>query len=110
MSKDVWVVAAPPGGVVTQIGSDHARGVWVEGVSWERSLADHGALRAQFTLQRRPELEWPDLQPFTPITIYKGGSVAWSGRVQETPTIRGRENLITVQCEGWAAHLKDDAL
>jgi hypothetical protein len=110
MAKDLVVIVTPPGGTITQLGSDLARGVWVEGASWEHSLADHGALRAQFTLRRRAEQEWPDLQPFTPVVIMKSGSVAWTGRIQETPTIRGMENLITVQCEGWPMHLKDDVL
>lgn len=109
MAKDLVVIATPLGGTITQIGSDIARGVWVEDASWEHSIVDHGALRAQFTLRRRPEQEWPDLQPFTPIVIMKSGSVAWSGRVQETPTSRGMDNLITVQCEGWPMHMKDDA-
>jgi hypothetical protein len=110
MAKDLVIIATPPGGTITQIGSDYARGVWVEDASWEHSIVDHGALRAQFTLRRVPERDWPDLQPFTPIGIMKSGAVAWTGRVQETPTMRGMENMITVQCEGWPMHLKDDAL
>lgn len=110
MAKGLTIVAVPPGGQVTQIGTDRRRGVWAEDVSWDHTLPDHGARQAQFTLKRKPEQEWDDLQPFTPIIIYKGGSVGFTGRIQQTPTIRGRQNQITVICEGWPASMKDDAV
>lgn len=110
MARGTTIIAVPPSGQMAQIGTDHRRGVWAEGISWDHSLPDKGARQAQFTLRRKPEQEWPDLQPFTDIQIYKGGSVGFTGRIQQTPTIRGRENSITVICEGWPAHAKDDAI
>lgn len=68
-----------------------------------------GSATAKFDLRRRPHELWPDLQAFTPISVEIGGLPAWSGRLMDTPTREG-EHVLSVQAEGWQAHLDDQAV
>lgn len=92
-----------------QLGSGTLSGVRPENVQTQHG--PNGAEQASFDLRRDPSVDWPDLVPFTPVVIYDEGLVSWTGRIQETPTMRGGvDDKLSVVCEGWQAHLSDDAL
>ena len=97
-----------PGGAPQTLGATLESGVWPEDVQTQHGPG--GAEQARFVLRRNPGVDWPDLLPFTPVTIYDDGAVSWTGRIQETPTQRGgSDDKLEVVCEGWQAHLSDDA-
>jgi len=93
-------------GVWESCGSDHARGIIPENV--ELRSDQWGSSRATFDLRRNPKEFWPDIGAFTPVEIEVGGTRVWSGRVSETPVRDSTDSVISVQCEGWQAHLDDD--
>lgn len=87
-------------------GADRARGVWPENV--ELSADRWGPKSASFELRRDPKSVWPDLGAFTPVEVDVDGVLRWSGRVAQTPVRDDLDSVISVQCEGWQAHLDDD--
>lgn len=94
----------PAGGVWSIPGVDVAPGVVPEQV---RATVDTGGPASlSFTLRRRHDLAWPDLQPGVPAEFEaRGCGLVWSGRVRSAaPTDDG----IAVTCEGWQSHLDDD--
>ena len=105
-AKDVSVRLQSLDGVWESCGSDHARGIIPENV--ELRSDQWGSSRATFDLRRNPKEFWPDIGAFTPIEIEVGGTIVWSGRVSETPVRDSTDSVISVQCEGWQAHLDDD--
>jgi hypothetical protein len=103
--KDVTIRAQALDGTWQTIGGESARGVFPEGVALE---ADQwGSSVASFDLRRDPRAFWPDITAFTPIEVYVGSSLVWSGRVKETPS-QVAQRVMNVQCEGWQFHLDDD--
>ena len=105
-AKDVSVRLQSLDGVWEVCGSDHARGIIPENV--ELRSDQWGSSRATFDLRRNPKEFWPDIGAFTPVEIEVGGVAVWSGRVSETPVRDSTDSVISVQCEGWQAHLDDD--
>ena len=105
-AKDVSVRLQSLDGVWESCGSDHARGIIPENV--ELRSDQWGSSRATFDLRRNPKEFWPDIGAFTPVEIEVGGTIVWSGRVSETPVRDSTDSVISVQCEGWQAHLDDD--
>ncbi len=105
-AKDVSVRLQALDGVWESCGSDHARGIIPENV--ELRSDQWGSSRATFDLRRNPKEFWPDIGAFTPVEIEIGGARVWSGRVSETPVRDSTDSVISVQCEGWQAHLDDD--
>ena len=105
-AKDVSVRLQSLDGVWEVCGSDHARGIIPENV--ELRSDQWGSSRATFDLRRNPKEFWPDIGAFTPVEIEIGGARVWSGRVSETPVRDSTDSVISVQCEGWQAHLDDD--
>jgi len=105
-AKDVSVRLQALDGVWESCGSDHARGIIPENV--ELRSDQWGSSRATFDLRRNPKEFWPDIGAFTPVEIEVGGTRVWSGRVSETPVRDSTDSVISVQCEGWQAHLDDD--
>ena len=105
-AKDVSVRLQSLDGVWESCGSDHARGIIPENV--ELRSDQWGSSRATFDLRRNPKEFWPDIGAFTPVEIEVGGTRVWSGRVSETPVRDSTDSVISVQCEGWQAHLDDD--
>ena len=105
-AKDVSVRLQSLDGVWEVCGSDHARGIIPENV--ELRSDQWGSSRATFDLRRNPKEFWPDIGAFTPVEIEVGGTIVWSGRVSETPVRDSTDSVISVQCEGWQAHLDDD--
>jgi hypothetical protein len=105
-AKDVSVRLQSLDGVWEVCGSDHARGIIPENV--ELRSDQWGSSRATFDLRRNPKEFWPDIGAFTPVEIEIGGASVWSGRVSETPVRDSTDSVISVQCEGWQAHLDDD--
>lgn len=88
-------------------GADRARGVWPENVKGIRADG-WGSKTAGFDLRRDPKAIWPDIGAFTPVQIDIDGIPRWSGRVAQTPVRDDLDSVISVQCEGWQAHLDDD--
>ena len=105
-AKDVTVRLQALDGYWEVCGSDHARGIVPEHV--ELRADQWGSSRATFDLRRNPKEFWPDIGAFTPVEIEVGGARVWSGRVSETPVRDSTDSVISVQCEGWQAHLDDD--
>ena len=105
-AKDVSVRLQALDGFWEVCGSDHARGIIPENV--ELRSDQWGSSRATFDLRRNPKEFWPDIGAFTPVEIEVGGTIVWSGRVSETPVRDSTDSVISVQCEGWQAHLDDD--
>ena len=61
------------------------------------------------TLERKPELTYPDDSPFSTLTVRgPGGEVAWEGRIEKLPDTGGFQSQETVEAVGWQAHLEDD--
>jgi hypothetical protein len=88
------------------LGVDRARGVTPESIT--TTTDTWGPASAAFTLHRDGRLPAPDLAAYTPVEIEVGGKVVWDGRIIETPTRTGAEDVISVQCQGWQYHLDDD--
>lgn len=88
-----------------QLGAGALRGVWPEAV--ELVSDEYGPKTATFELHRDPESAWPDLGAYAPMDAYVGGNLRWSGRIVDAPT-RSADQVISVQAEGWQAHLDDD--
>lgn len=104
-TKDITILVQVLDGSWETVGSDRARGVWPESVTLS---ADHwGPSKASFSLHRDPGMMWPDIGAFTPVNIEVGGTLVWSGRVEETPVSQSNR-VINVQCQGWQYHLDDD--
>lgn len=90
------------------IGVDRAAGIWHEGL--EQQWDSWGPSGAQFTLRRDSQLPWPDISAYADVRIEVGGVQNWSGRVKGTPSRDGADRAMSVQCEGWQAHLDDDCV
>lgn len=88
------------------LGADRARGVTPENV--QLTSDQWGSKTAAFDLRRDPKAVWPDISAFAPVEVEVGGRLVWSGRVAETPVRDSTDSVISVQCEGWQAHLDDD--
>lgn len=88
-----------------QLGAGALRGVWPEAV--ELVSDEGGPKTATFELHRDPESAWPDLGAYAPMEASVGGALRWSGRIIDAPT-RSADRVISVQAEGWQAHLDDD--
>lgn len=83
----------------------------VNGIAPENLRADAdawGSKGCTFDLRRDPSAVWPDISAFTPVKVIVDGSTVWEGRVSETPSRDGAEQVMAVACEGWQAHLDDD--
>ena len=105
-AKDVSVRLRSLSGAWEVCGSDHARGIIPENV--ELRADQWGSSRATFDLRRNAKEFWPDIAAFTPVEIEIGGARVWSGRITETPVRDSTDSVISIQCEGWQAHLDDD--
>lgn len=104
--SDVTVRLQALDGAWETCGADRARGVWPENV--ELTADRWGPKSASFDLRRDPKSVWPDLGAFTPVEVDVDGVLRWSGRVAQTPVRDDLDSVISVQCEGWQAHLDDD--
>lgn len=93
------------GGQWETCGVDRLAGIYPEDV--ELTADRWGYRSAQFVLRRDPAAIWPDITAFTEVTIDVDGSRAWEGRVTDTPSRDTTDQVITVACEGWQAHLDD---
>lgn len=105
-TKDVTIRLQALDGTWETCGSDRARGIVPENVVL--SADGWGSKTASFDLRRDPKAAWPDIGAFTPVKVEIGGQLRWSGRVKETPSRDGADRVMSVQCEGWQAHLDDD--
>lgn len=104
--KDVIVRVQALDGTWETCGADRARGIVPENV---QLVSDQwGSKTASFDLRRDPKAIWPDIGAFAPVEVEVGGRLVWSGRVAETPVRDSVDSVISVQCEGWQAHLDDD--
>ena len=107
--RTLSVYMKQPQGAVEQYASGLSNGVWPEDLDVQAN--EHGVESFTFTLRRDPQVEWPELQPFTPVWVVIDGQVAAAGRIAETPArLGGGDDVFDVVCEGWQAHLQDDAL
>ena len=68
-----------------------------------------GFADAQLTLNRRIDIDWPDLGLLNGINLIgHDGSVAYEGRVATMPRTLQTAPQITVQAQGWMSHARDE--
>ncbi len=104
---DVTVRLKALDGVWETCGVDRAAGVFPENV--DLGADGYGSKTASFDLRRDPSQVWPDIGAFTPVQVEIDGSGrVWSGRVSETPSRDGTDQIMSVACDGMQAHLDDD--
>ncbi len=94
-------------GVWEECGRDRLAGIVPENIT--ASANRWGSDRLSFQLRRSPGGQpFPDLTAFTPVEYRVAGQLVWSGRILETPTRDGAEDVISVEAQGWQYHLDDD--
>jgi hypothetical protein len=93
------------GGTWEVLGVDRNPGIIPEGIA--PTWGPNGPDALTFSLRRDPNIEQPDLAPFTPIDYMPDGSdrVTWSGYLLEAPA---SEDAISVNARGWRHYLEDD--
>jgi len=107
MSGQATVWVRPLNGVWQAIGTATDRGVWHEGLTL---ISDQpGPKSATFTLYRSARGIFPDLLADTPVIVEVAGVRVWAGRISDAPEQSGAARQIDVSCDGWQAHLDDDA-
>src|SRR5574343_514041 len=104
--KDATIRMRGLNGKWSPLGVDIERGIRAEGLTLTSN--EWGSKTATFELKRDADRAWPDLFAFTPIDIEIGGKLVWTGRTIGAPKRRGGEDVISISCEGWQAHLDDD--
>lgn len=68
-----------------------------------------GFERFTCTLQRNPQLAYPDLAELSKVTVLGvGGSVAWQGRLEKLPDTAGYQSQVTPEAVGYQAALEDN--
>ena len=107
MSGQATVWVRPLNGVWQAIGTATDRGVWHEGLTLISDQA--GPKSATFTLYRSARGIFPDLLADTPVMVEVAGVRVWAGRISDAPEQSGAARQIDVSCDGWQAHLDDDA-
>lgn len=77
-------------------------------IEYSGDLNEYGCLDASFKLKMNPR--WPRdiIERFTPVVIKDGSDDVWSGRIIAAPSTYAEDAEITVQCQGWGQHTKDD--
>lgn len=104
---DIVLRVKRAGGQWTTLGTEEAQGIVPEGVTM--TADQQGPATASFTLRRDPRFPWGDLAAGNQVQVEVNGTVVWGGRVAKTPgSGRGKDQQISVSCEGWRAHLDDD--
>lgn len=83
-------------------------GVVMDSLRFTGDLREYGCLEASWIMRMNPK--WPRniIEHFTPAVIYRGAEPVWSGRIIAAPTNYGEDTFVTVQCQGWGQHTKDD--
>ena len=68
-----------------------------------------GFEQASLTLPRKPDVDYPDLDEFSKVTIRgAGGKIAWQGRLETTPRTSGDQLAISPGVTGYQAALADN--
>ena len=68
-----------------------------------------GFEQASLTLPRKPDIDYPDLDEFSKVTIRgAGGKIAWQGRLETTPRTSGDQLAISPGLTGYQAALADN--
>ena len=68
-----------------------------------------GFEQAALTLPRKPDVDYPDLDEFSKVTIRgAGGKIAWQGRLETTPRTSGDQLAISPGVTGYQAALADN--
>lgn len=93
-----------------ELGSGLSRGVLPENITLDQSFEGSigGPSVANFVLSDTVRRGRPDLEHFTPVTVYSGSEPVWSGRVIRTPEVRDDAYRRFIEAQGWKEHLKDD--
>lgn len=106
---DATVRIRNPDGEWATIGTGEARGVVAENLTL--SADERGPSSCGFVLKRPKDVPWGDLTAGNQVEVEVDGKVVWGGRTKQTPSSgKGSSEQITVQCEGWRAHLDDDQI
>lgn len=71
-------------------------------------LLEKGCLEASWVMKMDPRFPRQCIEHYTPVVISRGGEPIWSGRIIAAPTNFGEDSFVTVQCQGWGQHLKDE--
>lgn len=109
------VVFEPLDGGPVKIGTapkDGGAGIQPDSLKFDGDLSEYGPLGASLRLKMDPKLAAVRglVERFTPMTIYRGASEVWDGRVIAAPGSYGEESEIVVQGQGWGQHTKDDCM
>lgn len=108
---DLNIMYQPIGGGWVKLGTQTGggRGVLPGSIRLEGDRGEGGCLSASFKLKQDPRWIAFELDKATPIAVWDGSEPIWSGRVAESPTTFGEDDIeVTVNCQGWWQHLKDD--
>lgn len=101
-------IDAPGGGRSRWAADEHL----VENVIADLRLVDEmpgGDKEMSGFLARDPRSSWPDLAPYSEVTVYgAGGEVVWQGRLDKAPESDGERIAISPAAVGWQAALDDD--
>lgn len=79
-----------------------------ESLTLTGDLQEKGCLEASWVMKMDPRFPKQCIEHFTPIVVSRGGEPIWSGRIIAAPTNFGEDSFVTVQCQGWGQHLKDE--
>lgn len=95
----------PLDGAWETLGVGRLKGITPEAISpsWSYPWGDD---QLRFAMKVAEGATRPDLLPFTPVELEVAGQVVWAGRVIDAPT---DDQAHQVTCQGWHAHLDDDA-
>jgi len=108
-ASDLLLRVQELGGSWQPIGSEKARGIWLDPSSFSADADLWGSRQLQAQLRYDPRVLQPHISAFTPWELEIGGIQYASGRVKETPSQDGSDRSVTLTGEGWQYHLDDDA-
>jgi hypothetical protein len=96
-------------GRVTRWGPDEPNAQDIpEGLSFSTTIPG-GFATCEWSLSRRVDLDYPDLNLLDDVRIYGAGNrTAWEGRMAQLPRRHGTGISINPGAVGWSAHLRDD--
>lgn len=78
------------------------------GLRWSDTMPG-GHESSEFTVPRKPGLDYPDLERLTDWRILgAGGEKCWQGRLERAPRTSGDEVSVSPAAVGHVAHLEDD--
>lgn len=96
---------------ITGIARFDGYGVQPGSIEYDADRSEYGGLSASFRMRLDPVFleTYGELEQFTPVVIEDGVTPVWSGRIISLATMIGVDADLTVSCQGWGQHLKDQS-